>query len=39
MDLTAPASAFQIKPDLENVLQSSSVKQLIQEIVGELLLS
>lgn len=39
MELSALSNAFQIKPDLENILQSSKVKQLIQEVVGEILLS
>lgn len=38
MEVLTPSNAFQIKPDLENILQSSKVKQLIQEIVSEKLL-
>lgn len=41
MELPAVANptAFQIKPDLDNILHTGSVKQLIQKVVSETLLS
>lgn len=39
MELPVASSAFQIKPDLENILQSDVVKQLIQKVVADTLLS
>lgn len=39
MELPVASNAFQIKPDLENILHTSTVKQLIQKIVNETLLS
>lgn len=37
MDIANPAG-FQIKPDLENILHASTVKELIQKVVNDTLL-
>lgn len=39
MELPVASNAFQIKPDLENILHTGSVKHLIQKVLQETLLS
>lgn len=39
MELPVASNAFQIKPDLDNILHTNSVKQLIQKVVNDNLLS
>lgn len=39
MELPVASNAFQIKPDLENILHAGTVKQLIQKVLAETLLS
>lgn len=39
MEMPVNNAAFQIKPTLENILHTGSVKQLIQKVTSETLLS
>jgi hypothetical protein len=39
MELPVLSNSFQIKPSLDNLPQESRVKQLIQKVIGETLLS
>lgn len=39
MELPVASNAFQIKPDLENILHTGTVKDLIQKVITETLLS
>lgn len=39
MELPAKTNAFQIKPDLENIIQPMEVKKIIGKILNETLIS
>lgn len=39
MEVPAKSTAFQIKPDLENIIPPAEVKKLIQQTLNETLLS
>lgn len=39
MEVPAKSNAFQIKPDLENIIPPGEVKKIIQQVLNDTLLS